>query len=118
MRLVHTQDILMDLSWPQAIEEKLGRVALGSETEMRLTNEYAPREFIVQYDESDLALVSRLSALKRDTNAKSLSSYCTMNSRGAYSFVNRISVSEPRATRPSFSSMAWGQERSIKMSWV
>lgn len=61
MRLVHTQDILMELSWPQAIEEKLGRVALGSETEMRLSGDYVQREFIVQYNESDLAFVSRLS---------------------------------------------------------
>lgn len=61
MRLVHTQDILMALSWPQAVEEKLGRVALGSEIDLRLVSNYSEREFIVQYNESDLAFVSRLS---------------------------------------------------------
>lgn len=60
MRLVHTQDILLDTSWPAAIEEKVGRVGLADALEMRLHGDYEPREFIIQYDETDLAFVSRL----------------------------------------------------------
>lgn len=58
--LVRTQDILLETSWPDVIAEKLERVGLGSTLEMRLDATYAERDFVVQYDETDLAFISRL----------------------------------------------------------
>jgi len=60
LTLVEIQDIYMNRSVPEVIKEKLEHVALGAEMEMRLRGTYAPRDFIVQYKESDLAFVSRL----------------------------------------------------------
>jgi type VI secretion system secreted protein VgrG len=60
LTLVEIQDIYMNLSVPEIIKEKLKRVALGAKMDMRLRGTYAPREFVVQYKESDLAFVSRL----------------------------------------------------------
>lgn len=60
MQLVHTQDILLDMSWTAAIEEKLSRVGLTEASELRLDGDYPEREFIVQHGETDLTFVSRL----------------------------------------------------------
>ncbi len=60
LTLVEIQDIYMNLSVPEIIKEKLQHVALDAEMEMRLRGTYAPREFVVQYGESDLAFISRL----------------------------------------------------------
>jgi type VI secretion system secreted protein VgrG len=60
LTLAEIQDIYMNLSVPDIIKEKLQHVALANEMEMRLIGTYTPREFIVQYKESDLAFVSRL----------------------------------------------------------
>ncbi len=60
LSLVETQDIFMGLSVPDLIKAKLETVNLSDGVELRLTGAYAPREFVVQYKESDLAFVSRL----------------------------------------------------------
>jgi type VI secretion system secreted protein VgrG len=61
MRLVNTQDIFQDISIPEIVRSKLQLVGLGAEDiEMRLRHEYAPREFVVQYRETDAAFISRL----------------------------------------------------------
>jgi len=59
LTLVEIQDIYMNLSVPDIIKEKLQHVGLGADMEMRLSGTYPPREFVVQYNESDLAFVSR-----------------------------------------------------------
>ena len=58
--LVEAQDIFMGLTVPQIIEQKLKLVGLEKGYELRLSGQYAPREFVVQYAETDLAFVSRL----------------------------------------------------------
>jgi type VI secretion system secreted protein VgrG len=58
--LVETQQIFMNLTVPQIIEQKLTSIGLAGAFEMRLHGAYAAREFVVQYQESDLAFVSRL----------------------------------------------------------
>ena len=60
LSLVETQDIFMGLSVPDLIKAKLEATNLSDGVELRLTGEYAAREFVVQYKESDLAFVSRL----------------------------------------------------------
>lgn len=61
--LVETLDIYMDLTVPQIIAEKLKRLGLleDEDFELRLTSGYPVWEFLVQYQETDLALISRLS---------------------------------------------------------
>jgi type VI secretion system secreted protein VgrG len=58
--LVRTQDIFLDMTVPAVIEDKLGRVGLAEAHDLRLGASYPEREFVVQYDETDLAFVSRL----------------------------------------------------------
>lgn len=60
LTLIETSDIFMDLSVPEILKHKLGLVRLTDDTEMRLTGAYPKREFTVQYNETDLAFVSRL----------------------------------------------------------
>ena len=60
LTLVETQDIFMGHPVPDIIRGKLEAVNLGATVDMRLHGAYAPREFVVQYKESDLAFVSRL----------------------------------------------------------
>jgi type VI secretion system secreted protein VgrG len=60
LTMVETQDIHMGLTVPQVIQQKLAAVNLAASSALRLTGAYAPREFVVQYKESDLAFVSRL----------------------------------------------------------
>ncbi|WP_044235133.1 type VI secretion system Vgr family protein [Chondromyces apiculatus] len=61
MTLVETQEIYMDLNLPGILRQKLELVGLGSEdVEMRLAAEYPPLEFVVQYKETDLTFISRL----------------------------------------------------------
>ncbi len=50
----------MGVSVPDLIKAKLEATNLSDGVELRLTGEYAAREFVVQYKESDLAFVSRL----------------------------------------------------------
>ena len=60
--LVETLDIFMGLSVPDIIRRKLAMLELseGSDYEMRLQGQYEPREFIVQYKETDLDFIGRL----------------------------------------------------------
>lgn len=61
LTLVRTQEIFMDLSIPDIIKKKLELVGLGAgDVEFRLSGSYPPREFVVQYQETDLAFISRL----------------------------------------------------------
>ena len=60
LTLVETQDIFMNQSVPDIVKGKLDAVNLGDASEMRLSGEYPVREFVVQYQESDLAFISRL----------------------------------------------------------
>jgi type VI secretion system secreted protein VgrG len=58
--LVETQQIFMNLTVPEIIQQKLTSIGLGGACELRLQGAYPSREFVVQYKESDLAFVSRL----------------------------------------------------------
>lgn len=59
--LVQTQEIFLDRTVPDIIRAKFERHGFdGADVELRLLGEYPVREFVVQYQESDLAFVSRL----------------------------------------------------------
>lgn len=59
--LHETLDIHMDLTVPEVITKVLKRSGLGDkDVELRLRASYPKREFVVQYQETDLAFVSRL----------------------------------------------------------
>jgi type VI secretion system secreted protein VgrG len=61
LTLVETQEVFMGLAVPAIVKQKLELVGLGaSDVEMRLSGSYEPREFVVEYKETDLAFVSRL----------------------------------------------------------
>jgi len=61
LTLIETSEVFLDMSIPDIIKEKLSRVGLGTaEVEMRLTESYAPRLYVLQYKETDLAFISRL----------------------------------------------------------
>lgn len=58
--MVRTQEIYMGLTLRQIIEQKLKQVELDEDVDFALAGADEPREFVVQYDETDLAFVSRL----------------------------------------------------------
>ncbi|WP_437916064.1 type VI secretion system tip protein TssI/VgrG [Sorangium sp. So ce302] len=62
LTLTETSEIFMDLSVPEIIKKKLARAGLheGDAFELRLVSTYPPREYVVQYKETDLQFVSRL----------------------------------------------------------
>lgn len=60
MAMVSTQDVFLTSTVPELIEKKLRLVGLGHRTDLRLLRKYPHRELTVQYDETDLAFVSRL----------------------------------------------------------
>ncbi|WP_437800096.1 type VI secretion system Vgr family protein [Sorangium sp. So ce693] len=60
LTLVETQEISMDLTIPQIVQQKVELVGIASDFKQRLIEAYPPREFVVQYRESDLAFLSRL----------------------------------------------------------
>ncbi|WP_437692054.1 type VI secretion system tip protein TssI/VgrG [Sorangium sp. So ce176] len=62
LTLTETSEIFMDLSVPEVIKKKLERAGLheGDDFELRLVSTYPPREYVVQYKETDLHFVSRL----------------------------------------------------------
>ena len=63
MAAVTTQEIYLNMSVPEIIEQKLGVANLsdrGRDYEMRLHADYPKRDFVVQYNETDLAFVCRL----------------------------------------------------------
>ena len=59
--MVRLIDIYMDLTLPELIQNKLEATGLelGVDFELRLSADYPKREFVVQYQESDLAFISR-----------------------------------------------------------
>jgi type VI secretion system secreted protein VgrG len=57
--LVKMSEITMNTALPDLIKTKLGLVDI-TEVELNLHGSYAPREFTVQYEESDLDFISRL----------------------------------------------------------
>ncbi|MGK4005893.1 type VI secretion system tip protein TssI/VgrG [Sorangium sp. So ce1036] len=63
MTLTETSEIFMDLSVPEILKKKLERAGLheGDDFELRLVAPYPPREYVVQYRETDLQFASRLS---------------------------------------------------------
>ncbi|MFO0586870.1 MAG: type VI secretion system tip protein TssI/VgrG [Polyangiaceae bacterium] len=60
LTLVDTQEIYVDTSIPKILEAKAHNVGLADDCELRLLSEYTPREYVVQFGETDLALISRL----------------------------------------------------------
>jgi type VI secretion system VgrG family protein len=60
--LTKTTDIFMDMTIPEIVKKKLetGAGLADADVEMRLKQTYPKREFVVQYKESDLAFISRL----------------------------------------------------------
>jgi type VI secretion system secreted protein VgrG len=61
LSFVETQEVFLDLSVPDIIRKKLELVDLGpADVELRLLDKYPPRDFVVEYRETDLAFVSRL----------------------------------------------------------
>jgi type VI secretion system secreted protein VgrG len=61
LSLVETQEIFLDQTVPEMIKSKLERHGFAAaDFELRLMGSYAAREIVVQYQESDLAFVSRL----------------------------------------------------------
>ncbi len=60
LTMVHASDIHMDATVPEVIEEKLGRFLPTEGYDLRLHQAYDKRELVVQYQETDLAFVSRL----------------------------------------------------------
>ena len=60
LTLVETQEIYVDASIPSILEAKAKNVGLEADLDLRLLGEYPPREFVVQFGETDLAFASRL----------------------------------------------------------
>ncbi|XYH97281.1 type VI secretion system Vgr family protein [Sorangium sp. So ce1128] len=59
--LVELQQVFLDTTVPELIQQKLAMVGLGPEdVAMRLYRDHPAREMIVQYKETDLAFISRL----------------------------------------------------------
>lgn len=59
--LVEVQEVFLNKSVPDILREKLERAGLtGDDVELRLGESYPPREFVVQYRESDWAFICRL----------------------------------------------------------
>ncbi|WP_437733712.1 type VI secretion system Vgr family protein [Sorangium sp. So ce1335] len=61
LTLVETTETSMNKAVPELIQQKLELVGLsGSDVDLRLMASYPPREFVVQYQETDFAFISRL----------------------------------------------------------
>lgn len=60
LTMIETQDVFLDMSVPEIIQKKLDLVGLLGGSDMRLQGDYPKREITVQYGESDLAFISRL----------------------------------------------------------
>jgi type VI secretion system secreted protein VgrG len=57
--LVRVQDLYLETSLPEIFVEKLRRLGLDADTELRLSESYPKRELVMQYEETDLAFISR-----------------------------------------------------------
>ncbi len=61
LTLIRTQEVFLNLSVPEIIRKKFALVGLtGGDVEFRFNENYPLREFVVQFDETDLAFISRL----------------------------------------------------------
>lgn len=60
LAMVEASETFLDLSVPAVIAQKLDAIGLDQATAFRLRGDYAARDFTAQYQESDLAFVSRL----------------------------------------------------------
>ena len=60
LTLVEMLDVHVNETVPDVIKAKFAAAGLDDAFELRLRGKYEPREFIVQYKETDLAFVSRL----------------------------------------------------------
>jgi type VI secretion system secreted protein VgrG len=61
LAVVETQEVFLDLSVPDIVRQKLAMVGIdASLVDVRLSGNYAPRELVVEYKETDLAFISRL----------------------------------------------------------
>lgn len=61
LSLIETQEIYLDLSIPEIVWEKLTRAGFGpGDVVFRLQGGYPKLEFVVQYKETDLAFISRI----------------------------------------------------------
>ncbi len=61
LALIQMQDVFLDLSVPDVVSRKLELVGVGkTDFEFRYLDRYSPRELFIQYKETDLAFVSRL----------------------------------------------------------
>ncbi len=61
LTMVETQEGFLNLSVPDIVKRKFELVRLGSQDlDMRLTGKYEAREMVVEYKESDLAFISRI----------------------------------------------------------
>ncbi|HTJ81115.1 MAG TPA: type VI secretion system tip protein TssI/VgrG [Polyangiaceae bacterium] len=61
--LTSTSDVCMDMTVPDIIQKKLvdsAGLEAGKDVELRLKSRYEPREFVVQYKETNLAFACRL----------------------------------------------------------
>jgi type VI secretion system secreted protein VgrG len=60
LTMVKTSDVFVDTPVPDLLKLKVGLVGLEEDTELRLMADYPARDFVIQYDETDLHFVSRL----------------------------------------------------------
>lgn len=59
LTLVETSEVSMNMAVPDVIKNKLQLVGL-SDAQLRLLGSYAPREFVAQFQETDLSFIGRL----------------------------------------------------------
>lgn len=60
LMMVEMQEIYLDMNVPDIIRQKLDLVGLGDAVEFVLKDDYPVRDFVVQYRETDVAFISRL----------------------------------------------------------
>jgi len=60
LMMVEMQEIYLQMSVPDIIRQKLDLVGLGEDVEFMMNDEYPVRDFVVQYRETDVAFISRL----------------------------------------------------------
>jgi type VI secretion system secreted protein VgrG len=60
MAMIRTYDVFVDITVPDLIRQKLELVDLDATASLRLLGDYPQRDLVIQYDETDLAFVSRL----------------------------------------------------------
>ncbi len=58
--LVRLTEVYLAMSIPEIITEKLNRLGLGNSCDLRLQETYDTREFVTQYEETDLEFINRI----------------------------------------------------------